>query len=268
MRDLLDRLGVDRSAEVEPAAGGASGAAWFVRVGRDRHVLRVDGSAYRTDARLAAMDAARDAGLPVPRLLRRSDEPGRIGLLLTYLEGVPLIDLLFRSADAAVAWGIRMGALHRRLHAIRAPQAVLSVADPAAGSFRLGDGRDGLPEGDSLLHFDWHPGNLLADEASGEISGIVDWDNARRGHASLDLARTESMLTVEPFIATLDPEGRRAVALLCEAWAEGYGPEASAIPPAVRRWAGRVMLDDLAHRYADHPEHLDPARRWAEGGMP
>ncbi|HEX5038699.1 MAG TPA: aminoglycoside phosphotransferase family protein [Candidatus Limnocylindria bacterium] len=265
LRGVLDRLGVDGSAEVEPAAGGASGAAWFVRTASERYVLRVDGSPIRTDARLAAIDAARGAGLPAPALVRRSDEPGRIGLLLTYLEGVPVLDLLWRSADEAIAWASRMGALHRRLHAVVAPEAVISVDDEAGRPFHVGELRDEVPIGGSLLHFDWHPGNLLADEASGEISGIVDWDNARRGHPSLDLARTESMLTVEPFIGALEPASRRLVDQVRLAWADGYGPEAAAIPAAARRWAGRVMLEDLAHRYADHPERLDPARRWAEG---
>jgi aminoglycoside phosphotransferase (APT) family kinase protein len=265
LRDVLDRLGIGRSAEVEPAPGGASGSAWFVRAGNERYVLRVDGSTLRTAARLAAMDAARVAGLPAPALVRRSDEPGRIALLLTYLEGVPVLDLLRSSSESATEWAFRMGTLHRRVHAVTAPPTVLSVNDEAGRPFHHGDMRDELPLGESLLHFDWHPGNLLADSASGEITGIVDWDNARRGHASLDLARTESMLTVEPFIDELDPETRRMVGAVREAWADGYGPEASAIPPAVRRWAGRVMLEDLADRYADHPERLEPARRWAKG---
>lgn len=265
MREVLDRLGVDPSAEVVPAPGGASESAWFVRVDGDRYVLRLDGSTARTDARLAAMNAAREAGLPAPALVRRSDEPGRIALLLTYLEGVPVLDLLLRSADDATRWAFRMGALHRRLHEIAAPPTVIPVTDELGRPFHLGEMRGELPPGDSLLHLDWHPGNLLADEATGEITGIVDWDNARRGHASLDLARTESMFTVEPFVQELDPESRRMIREVRQAWADGYGPEASAIPAASRRWAGRVMLEDLAHRYADRPERLDAARRWAQG---
>jgi aminoglycoside phosphotransferase (APT) family kinase protein len=267
LRGMLERLGVDPSAEVEPAAGGASGSAWFVRAGAERYVLRVDGSTLRTGARLAAMEAAREAGLPAPAPVRRSDEPGRIGLLLTYLEGVPVLDLVLRSVDDAIAWARRMGELQRRLHAVVAPPAVISVADETGRPFHLGAMRGQLPAGESLLHLDWHPGNLLADEDRGEITGIVDWDNARRGHASLDLARTETMFTVEPFIEQLDEPSRRIIGAVRQAWADGYGPEASAIPAASRRWAGRVMVDDLAHRYADRPERLDRARHWAAGGF-
>jgi aminoglycoside phosphotransferase (APT) family kinase protein len=262
---LLERLGLDAPVDVEPAPGGASGSAWFVRAGSQRFVLRLDGSAERTDARLAAMDAARTAGLPAPALVQRSDDGAGTAVLLSYLEGVPLLDLLLRSADDAVTWASRMGATQRRLHAVAAPPAVLRVTDPAGHPFHVGEARAELPAGDSLLHLDWHPGNLLADEASGEISGIVDWDNARRGHASLDLARTESMFVVEPFIESLDAVSRRALGQVRRAWADGYGPEASAIPAAARRWAGRVMVEDLAHRYRGRPEALDSARRWSAG---
>ena len=263
MRRLLERLGVTGPVDVEPAPGGASGSAWFIRHGSDRFVLRVDGSAARTDARLAAMDAAREAGLPVPQLIRRSDEPGTTATLLTYLEGVPLLGLLLRSADDAVAWAFRMGAMQRRLHEVPAPAAVIAVTDATSHPFHLGELETELASGESLLHLDWHPGTLLGDAASGEISGIVD--NARRGHASLDRARTESMFTVEPFIESLEPESRRALGAVRHAWAEGYGPAASAIPAVARRWAGRVMVEDLAHRYRDRPEALEPARRWAAG---
>jgi aminoglycoside phosphotransferase (APT) family kinase protein len=262
---VLDAIGMDSTAGVRPAPGGASGSAWFVGSGADRGVLRIDGSAVRTDACIAAMAAAREAGLPAPALIRRAEIGGRVALLLTYLEGGPVLDLLQRTPRAASAWAFRMGALQRRLHAVVAPPAVLAVTDPAAAPFWLSDVDEQLGAGDSLLHFDWHPGNLLADEASGEISGIVDWDNARRGHAALDLARTESMLTVEPFIAALDTAGRRVIDDVRRAWAEGYGPEAFQIPPAARAWAGRVMIDDLAERYRGAPEALDSARAWAEG---
>ena len=58
------------------------------------------------------------------------------------------------------------------------------------------------------------------------ISGILDWDNARRGHPSLDLARTHSLLTIEPSIASLPTEIRVHLDELVEAWSDGYGPEA------------------------------------------
>jgi len=105
---------------------------------------------------------------------------------------------------------------------------------------------------------------MLVDPDRGEICGIVDWDNARRGHPSLDLARTHSILTMDPALFTvptscawgLVPSGTRG--------ADGYGPLARAIPAACRSWAARVMLADLEPRYAATPEVLDPIRASGE----
>jgi hypothetical protein len=46
-----------------------------------------------------------------------------------------------------------------------------------------------LPEhlaGDDLVHFDFHPGNMLVDRA-GALTGLVDWDGAARADGTLDL---------------------------------------------------------------------------------
>jgi aminoglycoside phosphotransferase (APT) family kinase protein len=40
--------------------------------------------------------------------------------------------------------------------------------------------------GDDLVHFDFHPENVLAD-AAGTVTGVVDWDGASRGDGYLDL---------------------------------------------------------------------------------
>lgn len=41
-------------------------------------------------------------------------------------------------------------------------------------------------EGDDLVHTDFHPENVLVDEA-GTVTGVIDWDGATRGDADFDL---------------------------------------------------------------------------------
>ncbi|MFC7586120.1 phosphotransferase family protein [Nonomuraea antimicrobica] len=41
-------------------------------------------------------------------------------------------------------------------------------------------------EGDDLVHYDFHAGNVLVD-AAGTVTGVIDWDGAARGDADLDL---------------------------------------------------------------------------------
>lgn len=263
--DVLEVLGLPRDAEVQPAPGGASGTAWLVASHGSRWIVRLEGSQRTADGRVAAMTAARAGGLPAPEVLARAASERGVAVALAYLPGRSLLELMLGDPRSAVDWARRMGQLQRRLHEVPAPAPVPTLTGDGGHPFGAGPADEPIPAGDTLLHLDWHPGNLLGDPASGRISGILDWDNAHRGHPLLDLARTESMLVVEPGLGRLPAEARDRLAAVRVAWADGYGPEAFAIPDVFRRWAGRVMIADLTDRYAQEPELLEPARRWAAG---
>jgi aminoglycoside phosphotransferase (APT) family kinase protein len=258
LTETIEALGLPADAMVEPAPGGASGAAWRVRAGRETFALRLDRSGRHTDGRLAAMAAARDVGIPAPRLLRRAATPAGEAVLLSWLPGVTMLEALDADPAGARSWGQLAGALQRRLHAIAAPGSVLSVRDDADHPFHAGRTVAELPDGGALLHLDWHPLNLLVDPAARAITGVVDWDNARRGHPSLDVARTRAMLTMDPTLASLPEAVRKRVHAFVAGWADGYG--AIDMPAASHLWAARVMLADLAPRHAAQPALLDPLR--------
>ena len=262
--ELVRRLGLGAEATIEPASGGASRSAWIVRAAGASYVLRLGSSTGLTDAQLAAMAAARAGGLPAPELITRTTAQGSDAVLLSWLPGSPLSSALVGEPERARRFGMLMGETQRRLHQIAAPSEVVDVLDDGGHPFAAGRGMRGLPDGEALLHLDWHPLNLLVDEGS-RICGIVDWDNARRGHPLLDLARTHSLLTVEPSLASLPIETRDLLSELVDGWADGYGREAREIPAACHEWAGRVMLADLAPRYTETPAALDGLRRWTEG---
>ncbi len=264
--DVVRRLGLGSDAVIEPAAGGASGSAWKVRAGGESYVLRLESSIALTDARLAAMASALAGGIPAPQLIRRVTAREVDAVLLSWLPGRSLYEVLVGDPESARRWGRLMGEMQRRLHGIVAPTALIDVLDDGVHPFTAGRGIADMPYGNAVLHLDWHPLNLLVDDAS-RISGILDWDNARRGHPSLDLARTHSLLTIEPSIASLPTEIRAHLDELVEAWSDGYGPEAREIPASCHAWAGRVMLADLEPRYAASPAALDGLRRWTEGWL-
>ncbi len=73
--------------------------------------------------------------------------------------------------SAAAALRGRAAALRRRVAALRGRAGVL---------------RAGRLAGNDLVHFDFHPENVLVD-AAGAVTGVVDWDGAGRGNAALDL---------------------------------------------------------------------------------
>jgi len=265
LTDAMSRLGLPPEAVVEPAPGGATGTVWRVRTATASYTMRLASSSRLTDGRLAAIAAARDAGLPAPELIRRASTPDGEAVLLSWLPGGPMYGSLRRDPTRARRWGQLTGELQRRLHEIDAPDAVIDVRAEGLHPFDAGRSIVGLPEGRALLHLDWHPLNLLVDEREERIRGIVDWDNARRGHPLLDLARTHSLLTVQPSLADMPASLRARLGDFRDGWADGYGLATRTIPRACHLWAGRVMLADLEPRYADAPAALDQLRRWTAG---
>lgn len=109
---------------------------------------------------------------------------------------------------------------------------------------------DDLLAGHDAVHFDFHPGNVLASD--GSVTGVVDWDGAARGDRALDLVT----LRFGVHGASADPAvPRRLDALL------------DAVPEAVLRrcWAHMSLrMVDWAIRHFAHEdiEHwLDLAER-------
>jgi hypothetical protein len=99
---------------------------------------------------------------------------------------------------------------------------------------------------------------------------VLDWANAHPGDARADVARTFTILTVEPWqsspqslVITLQ---RRLLAAL---WRSGYEAVAGPLGDLAlyEAWAGAMMTRDLAWRVADpnswwREEHLEHIQRW------
>jgi Ser/Thr protein kinase RdoA (MazF antagonist) len=168
------------------------------------------------------------AGLPIPRWLRvderRTCIPHRFALT-TWLPGVTVRSLI-GTADIDAAYR-QMGALLRRLHAIPMPAYGYIVGDgirraqptnddymraafgQAFRQFREQGGEDSLTRrleekalsrfhllqhsaGPVFCHDDLQPGNVLARYArdgSVQLTGLLDFGNARAGDAVFDLAK-------------------------------------------------------------------------------
>ena len=84
--------------------------------------------------------------------------------------------------------------------------------------------------GDGLVHYDFHPENVLVD-ARGTVTGIVDWDAASRGNGDFDLYTLRFDLA------------RRA--------------------PALGRWLGGLLREALA-RHCRRTPALTPQKRCAK----
>ncbi len=162
-----------------------------------------------------------------------------------------LADALAQSHEDTEVLGEAFGALHASLH--RLPTVGLSGLSAVS-----------TPEKSvvALLHLDYHPLNVVVG-GDGAL-GVIDWDNARLGDPRADVARTLSILTINPDLRELPPEARRALRTLRRAYLRGYqkvaGESALVGLPTFLVWAGEFMLEDLAGRYSK--EALAPLRHW------
>jgi Ser/Thr protein kinase RdoA (MazF antagonist) len=191
---LGNPLAVGRTAEVF-AWNGAEGG----------QVLKLFRAGWGLDAAEHEAAVARqiyDSGAPAPRVDGVIEVAGRGGVIYERIAGPSLLAVLLARpwrlssvarilAKAHVALYTRAvphlpdlrSMLARRIHA--ATPLPPTLRDAALRAL------DALPDGDSLLHGDYHPDNVLL-SARGPL--VIDWENAARGDPLADVARTLLLL--------------------------------------------------------------------------
>lgn len=167
----------------------ASGRDALVFAYADGLVLRRNRDGRAVDREAETMRALAEAGYPVPRVRRAAGAD----LVMERVDGPTLADAMVARRMSVEEGAVVLASLHDRLHAIGAP--------------------GGVP----VLHMDLHPLNVLLGE-DGPV--VIDWSNARRGPAGLDVAMTALILAqvaVVPGMLPDEPEleaGMRAQAKL------------------------------------------------------
>jgi len=149
--------------------------------GQDADVFAIDDTRvlrrYRRRAvperEVAVMRHVHEHGFPTPRVFDVSGAD----LTLERIAGPTMLEDLRRRPWRFRAHAITLARLHRELHAI--PPAPLHLSD----------------EGDAVLHLDLHPANVIL-SPNGPV--VIDWANAARGDAPLDVALTAVVLAAAP----------------------------------------------------------------------
>ncbi len=271
--DVLAALGVRHPGSIAPVRGGSDAQIWRVEYESTSFALRVLRPEQQLVAQreVAALAAAQQAGLPVPRLHTHGSWNGYPALLLGWCPGRTLASVLGKQPWRIRALGLAFGRAQASIHRIAAPPGldeswIAWAGDDPSLAQRLRQAQSAPP---AMLHGDYHPLNVLA--GGDGISCILDWANARAGDPRADLARTWTILRIEPLGPHASPALEAVRRILAWYWRRGYREVAGRIDdnPLFRAWAGAVMQRDLARRIEKpgswwRQEHLDRLKRWTD----
>lgn len=254
---ILDSLGVRAVISTAPVRGGWDTAIWRVERAEGAAALRVFRSEQaRSYAReVAAMRAAREGGLPVPDVLAQGVWRDRPVVLLSWCPGETLAAALRARPWSAWSLGAAFGRMQARIHAVPAPAELAAWAGgwidwAGAEAGQIGPLLEArAPAIPKLLHLDYHPLNVLTDGS--RITAVLDWTNTRAGDPRADVARTHTILRVQP----LEPGPMRmptrlVLWALWLGWRNGYESVAGGLPAGEMApfyaWAGHLMVRDLS----------------------
>jgi aminoglycoside phosphotransferase (APT) family kinase protein len=154
------------------------------------------------DREYAATRAVHAAGLPAPDAYALVELDGRRGILFDRVDGVSL--LAYTQARPWLLLHVirRMAELHAQIHGSSAPAGLPTLRDRIAARIEASDAPPpekqaalerlaGLPEGTTLCHGDFHPGNILV-TPRGWI--VIDWSSASAGDPLGDVACTSRLM--------------------------------------------------------------------------
>ena len=246
---ILAHLGIGGVACLAPVEGGADTAIWRVEHGGMISALRVFRVEQAGPARreVLTLAATADAGIPGPVVRAEGSWEGRPVLLLSWCPGRPLVEVVLSQPPLMRPLAVEFGRMQARIH---------TIAAPAGLGFGSG----------ALLHGDYHPMNVLADENG--MTAVLDWVNVGSGDPRADLARTVLLLRLSDPPPGLPLLRFRALRRAFEAaWRRGY--ESAAGPmgdlAAFYAAAGAETLADLADKTARPGLLAQRARlrRWA-----
>jgi Ser/Thr protein kinase RdoA (MazF antagonist) len=202
---LAAATGVRLTEEGRPP-GGQIGACYVRWPDGHRSVLTCVPAEHRASAHQGAELAriARAAGVPAPGYELVAELPGVVAVVQELLPGIAPTTVTRSTVESMVELNGRLRGLLSRRAGLPMASLYLQADGPGFclhGPMAGYDGRTArllaeieaagaqLPEhlaGDDLVHFDFHPGNVLIDQA-GTVTGVVDWDGAARAHGALDL---------------------------------------------------------------------------------
>ncbi|MBQ8799262.1 MAG: phosphotransferase [Lachnospiraceae bacterium] len=142
-------------------------------------------------------------GFSVPKVFKLVESEGRIGIVYEKIVGKSMLECIFENpgeADAYLEQFVRLqkewlSCAPEQSASVFSYKVYLHMLIKGAGQeveTSLYDEINALPEGDTLLHGDFHPGNIMITAEQRYV--VIDFMNVCHGPALYDIVRTYLLL--------------------------------------------------------------------------
>ncbi len=171
--------------------------------------------------------AVEKLGLPIPEAGEIIELNGRKGITYERISGMSMLDFIAKKPMSVRKYGYQLAGMHYKIHQCKVPGLPCYKENLERKIRKTGflteEQKDAvlkvlkeLPEGDTLCHGDFHPGNIMIDN---DRLVILDWLTAAAGCPAADAARTLMLIkdaavpgNIPGFIRILINLGRRRLA--------------------------------------------------------
>ena len=179
-------------------------------------VIKVFDEHYsKADILNEALNQARveETGLDIPKLREVTKVNGRWAIVMDYIKGKTLAQLMAENPDKTDEYLNRFVDLQLEIHSKRAPllnklkdkmNRKISQADLTATiRYDLHTRLESMPKHNKVCHGDFNPSNVIISDEDGKAY-VIDWSHATQGNASADAARTFLLFTLDGNAALAD----------------------------------------------------------------
>jgi len=141
-------------------------------------------------------------GLSTPQVYELMDIDTRKGIVYEYVHGISMIQAMQKHPFSINSFAKKLAEIHAEMHSkrvngIESIKESLSTVITDTETLKQEDKKTiidyikTLPDGNTLCHYDYHPGNIIV---SNHSFRVIDWMTAGAGNPCADVCRTGIIL--------------------------------------------------------------------------
>lgn len=205
-------------------------------------------------------DLVHSAGLPAPTVLDLVTVDGRPGIVFERIEGASIWEEMVADPNQIPSLSLVLAEVQAEVNEARAPKGLPALEDRLCENIQQAVGLtssqrsdaleelDGLPDGDSICHFDVHPNNVLL---GSDKPVIIDWFDSAIGDPNADIARSLILMRPNAVKTHLRCTDQSIIARVHDEYIDCVGRTRGVDWDHVAMWGSTVLASRLAEPMPD-----------------